>query len=200
MRTRVLVSLFLLSSLAYTAVWADNANGAVRGVSYGGKPCYLSSFMGTNDQVGFFQETVDTDNWTGSWTQHPDPTAPIKLPKDWSVQNRTFQNEYGQGVVLFGAQLINVAIALDSQGDPWVVVTRYDLTKSEFLDCRGVLQLSCTRNDGCGVAATALNENGYVFTSGFTLVSEDGYDYSQLPAVAAWRPSEFWSSTSPRPT
>ena len=184
MRARVLVSLFLFSSLAYTAVWANNANGAVRGVSYGGKLCYLSSFMGTNNQVGFFQETVDTDNWMGPWTQYPDPTATIKLPKDWSFQNRTFQNEYGQGVVLFGAQLINVAIALDSKGNPWVVVTRYDLTKNEFLDCRGVLQLDYTRNDGYGVAATALNGNVYVFTGRFTLVSEDGYNYSQLSAVA----------------
>ena len=182
MRMRLLLSLSVLSSLLCSAVLAGNANGAVRGVYYGGQLCYLSTY--TKNEMGYFAKTVDQSDWMGPWSQFPSPQDAINLPKNWILQTAGFQNEYGQGVVLFGAQLINVAIAFDSKGYPWVLVTRYNLTDQKFLDCRGVLQLNYARDEGYGVAATVLNGNVYIFTGGFTLVSEDGYNYSQLSAVA----------------
>ena len=197
MRKLAAVLVVLVSWIAGFSVRAQNVTlnqGAVRGVAYEGMLHYISDYYeGRDAAMGYFRQEVNTTYWTGPWTQYLGANASIKLPKDWNLQWSGDQNEYGQSLVLYGSQLINVAIALDSKGNPNVLVTRYDLNEQKFIDCNPVAPLGYSNHNGggWGVAAVVMDDQVYVFTRTFVLVSSDGKNYTQSTSPLADGLSNF---------
>jgi hypothetical protein len=180
--------------LAGCSVWAQEFignQGAVRGVAYEGKLHYLSDYVDGKDlAMGYFSQDVDTDNWQGPWwpwNQFAAADEAIKIPSGYDLQYADAEmNEYGQGVVLYGALLINAAVVLNSKGDPWVMVTAFDLNTQKFVTCKTVCPLGYTNSStGYGVAAVVLDSTVYLFTRNFLLVSEDGVNYTQTTSPLA---------------
>ena len=89
--------------------------------------------------------------------------------------------------MVFGGQMIHYAVVWNDKSAPWVIVSRFDLTKGAFIpDSSGnmtttpLVAVPTTDHTKQGVAACVYNSTIYVFTGMFTLVSEDGINYTQI--------------------
>lgn len=185
---RKLVTIFLLLGFlaVWTSTWAStNLNqGAVRGVAYAGKVHYISDdWDGNSPAMGYYYESVDTKTWDGPWFNQSSPKATKKFPSGYNSQYPSNGlNEFGQGVALYGALLINAAVVLDGKNKPSVLLTTFDLDQQEFLDCKILCPLGYTNSKGYGIAAAVLNNTVYIFTRNFVLTSTDGHNYTQSTA------------------
>ena len=189
MKKRYLLAVLLLSMLCSIGVCAQfpsYACGGTRGVYYGGQMHYLSTdYWNQGNKMCHWAKTVSTSSWEGPWVNNDKPTATTGLPSGWSLPNSNSINEYGQGIVVNGSQLINYSVAFDSGNHANVLATWYDLAQKKFIDSRGIYKLSGSSWNGWGCAAAMFNGKIYVFLSECTLVSEDGSTYTKTGAIAS---------------
>lgn len=148
-----------------------------RGVYYCEKMHYISI---TNDnKVSHFEQVVNTSDWKGPWAIDNTATTGIPLPTGWKRQDPT-KNGVGEGVVIFGGNMMHYAVAFDAYNSPHLVSSTYDIAGKTFLpDIHGSMIATdlgpLTKNSSgiYGVAATVFDEKIYVFTNQFTLFTSD---------------------------
>jgi hypothetical protein len=168
----------VLLGLWQLPTWAIHVYSACsRGMYYCEKMHYVSI---TNDnKVSHFEAVVSTSDWEGPWARDNTPTTGIPLPAGWTRQDPT-KNGVGEGVVIFGGNMIHYAVAFDSSATPHLVSSTYDLAGGTFLpDINGAMTATdltpLTKNSSgiYGVAATVFDEKIFVFTNQFTLFTSD---------------------------
>lgn len=181
-------TIFVTMALVFACVsaWGDSLPGGGRGIYYGGMLHYIS--LNSNQHVAHYQGVVSPGHWGGP-RGDGSSTSYLNLPKDWERQDPTDYGS-GEGVVVFGGQMIHYAVVWNDKGAPWIVVSRYDLTAGTFIkDASGnmtatpLVAVPTSDHKKQGVAACVYDSKIYVFTGMFTLVSQDGINYSQISPI-----------------
>jgi hypothetical protein len=185
MKRWTLVLASLLSFLVCAPAWATSeySGNCRRGVNYGGNVHYIS--INSDKLVAHYQKAITSTNDPWASPLFGAPTATLILPQHTAMQ-KLYGGEVGQGVVVFGSTMIHYAIInypdVNSGDAPVVIVSRFDLTTSKFLDPEPIVVGIPYHNkrSAYGVAAAVLQGKIYVFTNSATYVSGDGQSYQLL--------------------